>query len=176
MKILALSCANFVKFLPCPACKFTPSIIATFSTQLRGWVVGSKSTKMYNFACPWVRIPVRTENMSVIFFCADFFSFSYLKSASDSFRGVHKQYGPGRERGRQFYPIYLVTWFIVECSLIGISYCPKFVAIELYLCKTFNINGYENPQRIKKKSQSKILNTMFWLQWNILLLYKNKQP
>ena len=51
--------------------------------------------------------------MSVIFFCADFFSFSYLKSASDSFRGVHKQYGPGRERGRQFYPIYLVTWFIV---------------------------------------------------------------
>ena len=52
--------------------------------------------------------------MSVIFFCADFFSFSYLKSASDSFRGVHKQYGPGRERGRQFYPIYLVTWFIVH--------------------------------------------------------------
>ena len=125
MKILALSCANFVKFLPCPACKFTPSIIATFSTQLRGWVVGSKSTKMYNFACPWVRIPVRTENMSVIFFCADFFSFSYLKSASDSFRGVHKQYGPGRERGRQFYPIYLVTWFIVFCS------CSKTVCTKM---------------------------------------------
>ena len=118
MKILALSCANFVKFLPCPACKFRPSIIATFSTQLRGWVVGSKSTKMYNFACPWVRIPVRTENMSVIFFCADFFSFSYLKSASDSFRGVHKQYGPGRERRRHFYPIYLVTWFIVRYTVM----------------------------------------------------------
>ena len=117
MKILVLSCANFVKFLPCPACKFTLSIIATFSTQLRGWVVGSKSTNMYDFACPWVRIPVQTENMSVIFFCADFFSFSYLKSASDSFRGVHKQYGPGRERGRQFYPIYLVTWFIVHGKL-----------------------------------------------------------
>ena len=52
--------------------------------------------------------------MSVIFFCADFFSFSYLKLASDSFGGVHKQYGPKRERGRLFYPIYLMTWFIVE--------------------------------------------------------------
>ena len=39
--------------------------------------------------------------------------FSYLKLASDSFGGVHKQYGPKRKRGRLFYPIYLVTWFIV---------------------------------------------------------------
>ena len=52
--------------------------------------------------------------MSVIFFCADFSTFSYLKLASDSFGGVHKQYGPKREKGRLFYPMYLVTWFIVE--------------------------------------------------------------
>ena len=45
--------------------------------------------------------------MSVIFFCADFSTFSYLKLASDSFGGVHKQYGPKRERGRLFYPMYL---------------------------------------------------------------------
>ena len=54
--------------------------------------------------------------MSVIFFCADFFSFSYLKLASDSFGGVHKQYGPKRERGRLFYPMYVITWFIVFCN------------------------------------------------------------
>ena len=52
--------------------------------------------------------------MSVIFFCADFSTFSYLKLASDSFGGVHKQYGPKRERGRLFYPMHLMTWFIVN--------------------------------------------------------------
>ena len=51
--------------------------------------------------------------MSVIFFCADLSTFSYLKFARDSFGGVHKQYGPKTERGRLFYPMYVVTWFIV---------------------------------------------------------------
>ena len=53
--------------------------------------------------------------MSVSFFCADFSTFSYLKLAKHSFGGVHKQYGPKRERGRLFYPMYLMTWFIVDC-------------------------------------------------------------
>ena len=56
--------------------------------------------------------------MSIIFFCADFSTFSYLKLASDSFGGVHKQYGPKRERGRLFYPMYLVTWFIVDYTVL----------------------------------------------------------
>ena len=47
------------------------------------------------------RVQARTENVSVIFFCADFSIFSYLKLASDIFGGVHKQCGlsKGRERG-----------------------------------------------------------------------------
>ena len=53
--------------------------------------------------------------MSVIFFCADFSTFSYLELASDCFGGVHKQYGPKRGRVRLFYPMYVVTWFIVAC-------------------------------------------------------------
>ena len=53
--------------------------------------------------------------MSVIFFYADFSTFSYLKLASDTFGGIHKQYGPKRGRGRLFYLIYVITWFIVAC-------------------------------------------------------------
>ena len=63
-----------------------------------------KFIKLYHFVGPWVWIQARTENVSVIFFCADFSIFSYLKLASDSFGGVHKQYGPKRGRGRLFYP------------------------------------------------------------------------
>ena len=122
LKLLALSCANLVKFWPRPASKFTPSIIADISTQLRGWEVGCKSSEMYNFACPWVWIPVRTENMSVIFFCADFSTSSYLKLANHIFGGVHKQYGPKRERGRLFYPMYLMTWFIVHTIWINLNF------------------------------------------------------
>ena len=48
--------------------------------------------------------PATDRNVSVIFFLADFSTFSYLKLASDSYGGVHKQYGPERERGRLFYP------------------------------------------------------------------------
>ena len=64
--------------------------------------------------------------MSVIFFCADFFSFSYLKLATDSFGGVHKHYGPKRERGRLFYHMYVITWFIVHALLMSriyITFC-----------------------------------------------------
>ena len=61
-----------------------------------------RSAETHHFGGPWVRIQARTENMSVIFFCADFSTFSYLKLASDTFGGVHKQYGPKRERGRLF--------------------------------------------------------------------------
>ena len=68
----------------------------------------------YSFGGPWVRIQARTENMSVIFFCADFSTFSYLKLASDTFGGIHKQYGLKRGRGRFFYLIYVITWFIVQ--------------------------------------------------------------
>ena len=74
-----------------------------------------KSAETYNFGGLWVRIQAWSEKMSVIFFCADFLTFSYLKLASDGFGGIHKQYGPKRERGRLFYPMYLVTWFIVPC-------------------------------------------------------------
>ena len=62
--------------------------------------------EMYHFGGPWVRIQARTENISVIFFCADFSTFSYLKLASDSFGGVHEQYGPKRGKGRLFYLVY----------------------------------------------------------------------
>ena len=75
-----------------------------------------KYTKNYHFGGPWVRIQARIENMSQIFFCADFSTFSYWKLASDTFGGVHKQYGPKRERGSLFYPMYVITWFIVTCT------------------------------------------------------------
>ena len=81
-----------------------------------------KLTKLYHFGGPWVRIQAQTENVSEIFFCADFSTFSYLKSAIDSFGGVHKQYGPKRERVRLFYPTYLMTWFIVVCKLVTDEY------------------------------------------------------
>ena len=73
-----------------------------------------KSAEKYHFGGPWVRIQARTKNMSLIFFCADFSTFSYLELASDCFGGVHKQYGPKRWRVRLFYPMYVVTWFIVH--------------------------------------------------------------
>ena len=84
--------------------------------------LGRKSINLLHFACPWVRIQAQTENMSVIFFCADFSTFSHLKLAKHSFGGVHKQYGPKRERGRLFYPMYLMTWFIVQ-YLVHYSVC-----------------------------------------------------
>ena len=52
--------------------------------------------------------------MSVIFFLYRLFNIFYFRLGSDSFGGVHKQYGPKRERGRLFYPMHVVTWFIVQ--------------------------------------------------------------
>ena len=61
--------------------------------------------------------------MRIIFFCADFSTFFYLKLASGSIGGVHKQYGLKRERGRLFYSMYLMTWFIVdwECLVSDVN-------------------------------------------------------
>ena len=64
--------------------------------------------------------------MSVIFFLCSLSSFSQSKLASDSNGGVHKQYGPKRERGRLFYPMYLMTWFIVCCQ--AFVHCKKLAA------------------------------------------------
>ena len=110
-----LSCANLLKFQLLPASKSIPIYHATFSTWCRGVVVWSSSLWGHNFIGPQVRIQVQTENVSVIFFCADFSTSSYLKLANHIFGGVHKKYGPKRERGRLFYPMYLMTWFIVDC-------------------------------------------------------------
>ena len=109
-----LSCANLLKFQLLPASKIIPIYHALFSTWCCGVVVWSSSLWGHNFNGPQVRIQVRTENVSVIFFCADFSTSSYLKLANHIFGGVHKQYGPKRERGRLFYPMYLMTWFIVQ--------------------------------------------------------------
>ena len=51
--------------------------------------------------------------MSVIFFCADFSTFSYLKLASDSFGGVHKQCGLSKGRGRGCWAAYVIIQFDV---------------------------------------------------------------
>ena len=110
-----LSCANHLKFQLLPASKIIPNYHALFSKWSRGVVVWSSSLWGYNFNGPQVRIQDWTENVSVIFFCADFSTSSYLKLANHIFGGVHKQYGPKRERGRLFYPMYLMTWFIVLC-------------------------------------------------------------
>ena len=36
-----------------------------------------RSAETHHFGCPWVRNQAQTENMSVIFFCEDFSTFSY---------------------------------------------------------------------------------------------------
>ena len=54
--------------------------------------------------------------MSVIFFCADFSTFSYLKLASDSFGGVHKQCGLSKGRGRGCWAAYVIIQFdVMQC-------------------------------------------------------------
>ena len=73
-----------------------------------------KSANSHHFGGLWVRIQARTENMSVIFFLYRLFNIFYFKLGSDSFGGVHKQDGPKRERGRLFYPMHVLTWFIVR--------------------------------------------------------------
>ena len=80
---------------------------------------------MYHFGGPWVRIQARTENMSVIFFCADFSRFSYLKLASDSFGGVHNQCGLSKERGRCCWAAYVIIQFDVSCAIFFCSSLRK---------------------------------------------------
>ena len=74
-----------------------------------------KSTKLYHFGGPWVRIQAQTENVSVIFFCKDFSTFSYLKLASDIFGGVHKQCGLSKGRERGCCTTYVIIQFDVLC-------------------------------------------------------------
>ena len=112
--VLAISCHSNLKFQLLAVSKTIPIYYAKLSICCRGVEEWSSSLQSHNFIGPQVRIQVRTENVSVSFFCADFSTFSYLKLAKHSFGGVHKQYGPKRERGRLFYPMYLMTWFIVQ--------------------------------------------------------------
>ena len=81
-----------------------------------GWLreLRRKSTKLYHFGGPWVRIQAQTENVSVIFFCKDFSTFSYLKLASDIFGGVHKQCGLSKGRGRGCWAAYVIIQFEVH--------------------------------------------------------------
>ena len=81
-----------------------------------GWLreLRRKSTKLYHFGGPWVRIQAQTENVSVIFFCKDFSTFSYLKLASDIFGGVHKQCGLSKGRERGCCTTYVIIQFDVQ--------------------------------------------------------------
>ena len=90
-----------------------------------GWLreLRRKSTKLYHFGGPWVRIQAQTENVSVIFFCKDFSTFSYLKLASDIFGGVHKQCGLSKGRERGCCTTYVIIQFDVHCTRYTYS-CP----------------------------------------------------
>ena len=83
-----------------------------------------KSTKLYHFGGPWVRIQAQTENVSVIFFCKDFSTFSYLKLASDIFGGVHKQCGLSKGRERGCWAAYVIIQFDVHCfNILFLTTC-----------------------------------------------------
>ena len=86
-----------------------------------GWLreLRRKSTKLYHFGGPWVRIQAQTENVSVIFFCKDFSTFSYLKLASDIFGGVHKQCGLSKGRERGCCTTYVIIQFDVQSWIYG---------------------------------------------------------
>ena len=68
---------------------------------------------MYHFGGPWVRIQARTENVSLIFFWADFSTFSYLNCFSHNLEGVHKPCGPSKTRGRDCLAAYGINEFDV---------------------------------------------------------------
>ena len=44
-----------------------------------------KYSKTYHFGGPWVRIQAQTENVSVIFFCADFYTLFLLRNTMGAF-------------------------------------------------------------------------------------------
>ena len=58
------------------------------------------SAENHHFGGPWVRIQAWTENVSLIFFWADFSTFSYLNCFSHNLGGLHKPCGPSKTRGK----------------------------------------------------------------------------
>ena len=74
---------------------------------------------MYHFVGLWVRIQAQTENMSIIFLCADFFTFFYLNCFSNNVGGVHKLCGLSKERGRGCLAAYVIIQFDVQPAVIG---------------------------------------------------------
>ena len=69
---------------------------------------------MYHFGGRWVRIQAQTENVSLIFFWADFSTFSYLNCFSHNLGGVHKPCGPSKTRGRDCLAAYGINQFDVK--------------------------------------------------------------
>ena len=57
--------------------------------------------------------------MSLIFFAQTFCIVFTLNYVSHNLGAVHKQCGPKRGRGRQFFLMYGITWFIVSCMSQG---------------------------------------------------------
>ena len=107
------SCANLLKFQQQPPFKISLKYYVQFNTQCRGVVVWSSSSWGQNFIGLQVRIQVRTENVSLIFFCADFSTFSYLNCFSNDIRGVQKQCGLSKGRERSWLAAYVIIQFDV---------------------------------------------------------------
>ena len=59
--------------------------------------------------------------MSLIFFAQTFCIVFTLNYVSHNLGAVHKQCGPKRGRGRQFFLLYGITWFIVHPTREPIS-------------------------------------------------------
>ena len=57
--------------------------------------------------------------MSIIFLCADFFTFFYLNCFSNNVGGVHKLCGLSKERGRGCLAAYVIIQFDVQPAVIG---------------------------------------------------------
>ena len=149
-----------------------------------GWLreLRRKSTKLYHFGGPWVRIQAQTENVSVIFFCKDFSTFSYLKLASDIFGGVHKQCGlsKGRERGCcttyviiQFdvgeVCVWKSTWFLREACLnstfvhTGLRDCCNHLIIKNEIKHEFpSKTPLKNPLKVVKIIRKRAKKVQIW--------------
>ena len=74
----------------------------------------SRGTSNYLFYGSVVRIQATHRNMSVNFFTQTFLTFFSLNLVIHILGGVHKQCGTKRGRGRLFYPMYGMAWFIVH--------------------------------------------------------------
>ena len=82
---------------------------------------------MYHFGGPWVRIQARTENVSLIFFWADFSTFSYLNCFSHNLGGVHKPCGPSKTRGRDCLAAYGINQFDVRAPAAPPNSAPMLI-------------------------------------------------